>query len=169
MNKLFWLTSTAMVCCCFALAQQRPNDTTANLQQATVAGKGSLFADFSYTVKEQNKIWLRWRIDSVQDGDFFVIERSYDGSRFETVSAIKGTSGISDYELTDNAPLGGHNFYRIHYTRGAERSDYSKILQADLFHAGFKFYPNPVDKLLIIQIDHSADMQIVSQAGAVLL
>ncbi|MBS1932496.1 MAG: T9SS type A sorting domain-containing protein [Bacteroidetes bacterium] len=169
MNKLFWLTSTAIVWCCFAMAQKQANDSTTNPQQSLVAGKDSLFTDFSYSIKDRAKIWLHWKSDSVKEGDFFVMERSDDGNRFETVEALKCTPGISDYEITDNAPLAGHNFYRIHYTGEKGKSVYSKIVQADLFQSGFKFYPNPVDKLLIIQSDHFSEMQILNQSGAVLI
>ena len=169
MNKLFWLTSTAIAWCCFAMGQQQANDSTTNPQQSIVAGKDSLFSDFSYSIKDRLKIWLRWKTDSVHDGDFFVIERSTDGNKFETVGAMKGVTGVSEYELSDNAPISGHNFYRIHYTQGNERSGYSKTLQADLFQSSFKFYPNPVDKLLIIQSDHLSEVQILNQSGAVLI
>jgi hypothetical protein len=169
MNKLFWLTSTAILWCCIAIAQQQPNDTTANPQQSSVAGKDSLLIDFTYSVKERSKVSLHWKSDSVHDGDFFVVERSSDGNKFETVGALKGTVGISEYELMDNAPLSGHNFYRIRYTRNNDQLSYSKTLQADLFQSGFKFYPNPVDKLLIIQSDHLSEMQILNQSGAVLI
>ncbi|HXB44865.1 MAG TPA: T9SS type A sorting domain-containing protein, partial [Puia sp.] len=47
---------------------------------------------------------------------------------------------------------------------------YSNILQFRLSgNEGFKFYPNPVDKLLIVQIGSVASLQILNSAGTVLL
>jgi len=169
MNKLFWLTSTAMVWCCLAIAQQQANDSTTNPQQSLVAGRDSLFTTFSYSIKDRSKVLLHWKSDATHDGDFFVLERSSDGTKYETVSVLKASSGVSQYELTDNAPLSGHNFYRIRYTKEDSKSDFSKTLQADLFRPDFKFYPNPVDKLLIIQSDHLSEVQILNQSGSILI
>ena len=33
----------------------------------------------------------------------------------------------------------------------------------------FKFYPNPVDKLLIVRTEHTVDIQILDPSGTVLL
>ena len=168
MNKLFWLTSIAFVYSFAGVAQQPVNDSTVSRQQLPVAGSDSLFVNFSCTVKERNKIWVQWVVDSVQEGGYFVIERSGDGDHYETVSALKTANHITQYELTDNAPFNGSNSYRIKYTGMTGQVSYSKALQVSLSQNGaFKFYPNPVDKLLIIQTDHSMELQIMSQAGVV--
>ena len=170
MNKFFWLTSLAFVCGFAAAAQQPVSDSTVNLQHLPVAAGDSLFVNFSCTVKERNKISVQWMVDSVREGGYFVIERSNDGGHYETVGALKTTNSVTQYELTDNAPFNGSNFYRIKYAGITGHIGYSKTYQVSLSqNGGFKFYPNPVDKLLIIQTDHSMEMQIVSPVGVLLI
>jgi hypothetical protein len=168
MNKPFLLTSLIILLAVAATAQQQ-NDSVQTMQQDSSVGK-ILFTDFVCIVKEEHKILLQWKTDSIDDKDYFVVEHSNDGDHFETLSALKGASNLLQYELTDNAPFSGSNFYRIRYAGKAGGIIYSKTKQATVSkNAAFRFYPNPVDKSLIVQIDHPADMQIISALGAVLI
>lgn len=160
MNKFFCLTSIAILCSCASFAQQA-ND---------IAGDKNIFSDFSCILKNTNSVLLQWKADNIGEGDYFIIERSTDGSNYETVSALKITDTASGYAITDNSPHNGSDFYRIKYISKSGKFIYSKIKQVELFGAvDFKFYPNPVDKLLIIQTSHSIDIQVLDAAGGLRL
>jgi hypothetical protein len=168
MNKLFWLTFT-MGFICFASIAQQSNDTSLN-QQTSVAVGSSFFFNFSYTIKDFNKVVLQWVTDSTGNNDYFVMEHGNDTNHFEAVGILKRTAPAAQYELVDNNPSNGINYYRIKCTDSAGVVFYSKVLEVRLSgNAGFKFYPNPVDKLLIVEIGHAADLQIINSSGAILI
>ena len=128
------------------------------------------FVNFTAVVRESNKVWLQWDVDSAAEGDYFIVERSSDGSHYETIGALRST-GIKDrYELTDIAPPNGPNFYRIKYTGQSTGIAYSKAMQLSLSgDVDFKFYPNPIDKLFIVRTEHSIDLQVLDATGSVRL
>jgi hypothetical protein len=163
MKKFFWLTSIICLCCFVVAAQQESDSTKENI---SIDETGSLFSNFSYTVKEDNKIFLQWQADSISADDYFVIERSEDGNSFETIGAIKKTSDNIQYELANNTSISGYDFYRIKYVGKEGRIFYSKSLQISTSkNFSLKFYPNPVDKLLIVETDHPINMQIINSLG----
>jgi len=130
----------------------------------------SFFADFSCAVKKTNNVELLWKINNTGEGDYFIVERSMDGLRYETVSALKITDTSSGYGVMDNSPVNGTDFYRIKYISKSGRIIYSRIIQVNLSaDVDFKFYPNPVDKLLIIRTSHNIEIQVLDAAGALRL
>jgi Secretion system C-terminal sorting domain len=172
MKKFFWLTSFVLFCCLACAAQQisTATDSAVALQQSQNNGSASLFVNFSAVVKESNKVWLQWNVDSVTQGDYFIVERATDGDHFETIGALR-REGFSDhYELMDIAPPNGTDLYRIKYTGQDGHPVYSKAMPVSLSGAvDFKFYPNPADKLLIIRTEHVVDIQVIDAIGSIRL
>jgi hypothetical protein len=167
MKKFFWLTSIGCLCCFFTKAQQENNSTKEN---SSIGESDSIFANFSYTIKDDNRILLRWQADSIIADDYFVIERSEDGSIFETIGAIKKTSNDIQYELADISSVSGYHFYRIKYVGKSGRVFYSKSLQISTArNFSVKCYPNPVDKSLIVETDNPMNMQIINSLGVIRL
>lgn len=163
MKKFFWLTSIICLCCFVVTAQQESDSTKENI---SIDETDSLFSNFSYAIKEDNKIFLQWQADSINADDYFVIERSEDGNIFETIGAIKKTSDNIQYEVANNTSISGYSFYRIKYVSKTGRLFYSKSLQISTSkNFSLKFYPNPVDKLLIVETDHPMNMQIINSLG----
>lgn len=154
---------------CLASVAQPSTDSFVTRQNH--AGLSSpIFLHFSYTIKDFNKVVLQWVIDSIGENDYFVVERGKDSSNFETVGVLKRMAATLQYDITDNKPSSGINYYRIKCTDSIGQIYYSNILQVRLVgNEGFKFYPNPVDKLLIVEISHAADLQIVNSAGAIVV
>jgi hypothetical protein len=173
MKKHFWLT-TFVFCCCLTVRAQQSGETTNSSgdssRQVTTENSGCAFINFSAVVRDLNKVWLQWDVDSAEDGDYFVIQRSTDGVSFETIGALRKAGNMNHYELMDLAPPNGNDLYRIKYTGQSGRSGYSKQVQLSLSgDVDFKFYPNPVDKLLIIRTEHTIDIQIVDAVGTIRL
>jgi hypothetical protein len=167
MKKLFWLTLTVGVFCLASNAQEA-NDSAYNLQARQVI-TASVFTDFSYTIKDINKVLLQWKIDSGATNDYFMIEHGKDTAHFETLGIIKRISSYIQYELLDNNALNGFRYYRIKTMDSAGLIVYSKILQVISGRTEFKFYPNPTDKMLIIETEHFSDLQILNSMGSILL
>ena len=173
MKKFFLLTSyLAFFCCLISVAQQEMHttDSVADRQQETVSGDASVFTSFSAEVKDLSKVMLQWNVDHTSEGDYFILERSADGSSFETIGALRKEGNSDHYELTDLAPPNGTDLYRIRYTARDGHLIYSKTMQVSLSgRIDFSFYPNPVDKLLILRAAHSVDIQVVDAFGVVRL
>ena len=129
-----------------------------------------VFSRFSAVVKESNKVALQWDIDSARDGDFFVAERSQDGNSYETIAAQAVSNSKGHYELMDQSPPNGNQYYRIRYTSHQGSDVYSKAIQLSISgEVDFKFYPNPVDKLFIVRTEHLIDLEILDAGGSVRL
>jgi hypothetical protein len=172
MKKFFWLTQVAFLCCCASRAQQAGEtaDSVTGLRQDLKEVNKAVFVNFSGNVKDYNKVWLQWNVDSTEDGDYFVIERATDGDQFETIGVLRKTGENNHYELTDIAPPNGTDNYRIKYTGQGGRVIYSKQVQVSLSGAvSFKFYPNPVDKLFIIRTEHLVEIQVIDAIGSIRL
>jgi hypothetical protein len=168
MKKLTCLMILALASCCVCSAQRSSEmlDAAANPHLRQVGD--SSIVRFSANIKESNKVWLQWEMDSAVEGDYFIIERSQDGIRYENIASLESSATRSHYELTDQAPPNGTDFYRIHYTGQSGRSQYSKAMALSLSgEVDFKFYPNPVDKLFIVRTEHMIVLEIVDPQGAV--
>jgi Secretion system C-terminal sorting domain len=173
MKKFFLLTAVVCLCCYVSIAQQEGDSSS---QEGVSFGDGaSVFSNFSYTVKDYNKILLQWNPgnsfpDSTGGSGYFIVEKSEDGNTYETFGAIKNAGNVNQYEFTNNTSATGHNFYRIKYQGQSGQSYYSKPLQISTQgEVAIKFYPNPVDKLLIVETDHKADMQLINSLGTIRL
>jgi len=171
--KCLWLL-VLVLCCCLTVRSQQTGEATSSSDDSskliTTRENGAVFINFTGVVRESGKVWLQWDVDSAEDGDYFVIQRSTDGVIFETIGALRKTENNNHYELTDMAPPNGTDLYRVKYTGQDGKFLYSKQVQLSLSgDVEFKFYPNPVDKLLIIRTEHTVDIQIVDAVGSVRL
>jgi hypothetical protein len=132
-----------------------------------VRAQHGLIVNFTAALKESSRsVSLQWDADSALEGDYFVVERGQDEGHYETIGALRSTGVHGHYELTDQAPPNGLNYYRVKYTGRKDTAVYSKTVELSLSgDVDFKFYPNPVDKVFIVRTEHSLDLQIVDPSG----
>ena len=171
MKRAFWLTQLALVCCYLSMAQQasEASDSTADSLHAG-HGYAAVFANFSGSVTAFNKVSLQWDIDSADEGNYYIVERSVDGVHYETIGALRNAGSDKHFETTDMAPPNGADFYRIKFIAPNGQEGYSKTIQFSLSgDVDFKFYPNPVDKLFIIRTEHMIDIQMIDAGGNIRL
>jgi Secretion system C-terminal sorting domain len=185
MKRLCWLTILVAACCCACQAQQgsAPDSVTEPADSLRIPADslsipadslhipgGQSIISFTVTVQESNKVLLQWAAAAAGEGDYFIIERSQDGSQYQTIGVMSAAGSGGHYELTDGTAPNGSDFYRIKYTARTGAPVYSKIMELNLSGAvDFKFYPNPVDKLFIVRTEHTIDLQIIDAAGSVRL
>jgi len=119
----------------------------------------------NFTVSQKDsKAYLRWNSDSLAIDNFYAVERSSNGMDFSLVGVTKGAAG-GWFEFVDDAPSKGKVFYRVKLST-AQTSYYSQVLSANpSADASCKFYPNPVDKVLIIRSELSVEVQITDAYG----
>jgi len=171
MNKSIWFTFFSL-CLSSVVAAQQSADVAVLRRPLQESEGGSIFSDFSCVVKNSNSVDLQWKAAGNEEGDYFVVERSTDGGdHYETLSVLKvADSTTALYELVDNSPVNGIDFYRIRYTGKSGKNNYSKTIPVSLSaDVDFKFYPNPADKLLIIRTAHHVQIDILDPGGAVRL
>lgn len=125
--------------------------------------------------KNQN-VELNWTTASEKDNDFFLVERSFDGSTFETIGRVNIKNAVSDansYRFDDNTPGSGLNVYRLKQFDSDGKFSYSKNITLTRNGAAdfVKLLPNPgtLDDAIRIQILACAGeeykIQIVNMAG----
>lgn len=123
---------------------------------------------FSSSITETNKVLLRWTCSNLIHTDFFTVERSTNGKPFEAISVLKAHETLEVIEWSDEAPVRGRNLYRIRYADREGRLFHSKALSAVIVgDVSFKFYPNPVDNILIIRSEMPVEASISDGAGKI--
>jgi hypothetical protein len=158
------LLSAFLGCTAFS---QSANDHLARIN-ITSPESDIAFSFFTVTTLNGQAI-LRWAAPSVKADDFFIVEKSSDAIHFEVLSAMDASAGTdSSYSVTDNSLGDGAVSYRIRITGRDGRELCSKTVYLNsVADADFKFYPNPVDKLLIVRSSHALNIQVLDAYGAI--
>jgi len=163
MSKL-WLTLVTAMSCCAAICQTSDNPVNLPVRDSTLSF-------LRFTADERNgAALLRWVLSQARPGYYYIVEKSIDGNHFETISAIGSGASSSDtsFSVTDNAVGTGVVYYRIRIAGENSDAIYSKTISTSISAASdFRFYPNPVDKLLIVRSSHMLSIQVMDAYGIV--
>ncbi len=116
---------------------------------------------------------LKWTTASEINNDYFVVERSIDGSEWEPIGIVPGAgNSISTvkYIFNDDEPLNGLNYYRLKQIDYNGKYEYSGIISTkSLFYEKFVIMPNPAKNTLnILSVsdkDIESVVEIVSESG----
>jgi hypothetical protein len=126
----------------------------------------SFVADLSLSVRENSKIILSWKQPADTSFEFAVVERSSSGRDFEVVAALKRSDLRAENEWIDDAPAKGRSLYRIRFSGKNGQPLYSRAVSATVAgDISFRFYPNPVDNILIIRSEGVLDIQVLDAVG----
>jgi hypothetical protein len=143
-------------------------------QETTILPPATLMAldssyyitDLVHIIKDGSKIILNWKVSDTALTDFFTIERSSNSKDFEVIAVIKTGSVKQWFEWIDESPAKGKNIYRVKCSTKDNRQIYSKSLHVQIAgDISFKFYPNPVDNILIIRSEKPLDIQLIDGTG----
>jgi len=149
----------------YAVSQAPPEVT--NPSEAVAEDSSKTITDFKSNVVDKSKLSLTWSVNGNLP-DFFVIERSENGRTFEVVTVLNNLEKKPGYHWVDDAPKNGRSFYRIKYSFGQGPALYSSTINvAFAGYTDFKFYPNPVDHILIVRSDNPIDVYISDATGKV--
>lgn len=134
--------------------------------EAVVEDPNKTISDLNSSVNN-TKVMLNWKVNGELPG-FFTIERSENGKSFETIAVINNLVKKEHHQWTDDAPKKGRSFYRIKYSFGPGPELYSSTVTVAIAgYTDYKFYPNPVDNILIVRSDMPIDVQITDPTGKV--
>jgi hypothetical protein len=106
----------------------------------------------SFDAKYDNgKININWSTASETNNDYFTVERSSDGKKFNAITYIKGAGNsnhILNYQAIDSGHLYSYNYYRLKQTDFDGKHSYSALVAIDLVNFSkeylFNIYPNPI-------------------------
>lgn len=123
--------------------------------------------NLTISIFENARVILGWKQPEDTSLAFAVIERSTGGRNFEVVAVIKQSDIKSMNEWIDDAPPKGRSQYRVKFSgKEGHQATYSKPAEATIMgDVSFKFYPNPVDNILIIRSEATLDVQILDAVG----
>jgi hypothetical protein len=145
-------------------AQEEP--TVSPLANRPLIDTSNFITDLSLNIIENARVVLNWKQPEDTTFTFAVIERSSGGRNFEVVAVLKQTEIKPENEWIDDAPAKGRSLYRVRFSGKDGQPAFSK--SAEALVAGdisFRFYPNPVDNILIIRSEALLDIQIVDATG----
>lgn len=111
---------------------------------------------FSATVRG-NTVDLTWSTSSESNSSHFVVERSSNGRDYKEIGRVQsnGNSSVTrNYSFRDEAPLTGHNYYRLKMVDKDASFEYSGVEKISLNSSNteFTFGPNPVKSNAQIRI-----------------
>ena len=118
---------------------------------------------------------IQWKVAAEQDLLRYEVERSVDGSRYESIGTV-AARGATEYQWQDASPLSTTAYYRIKAVEAAGGYKYSSIVRQsiNLLATGLDIAPNPargkeVNLKLTQQPAGRYEAQILDASGRVLL
>jgi hypothetical protein len=104
--------------------------------------------DFKASLENDRTVSLTWTTASEINTEKFEIERSIDGTRFESIHAVEAqgfTSAVQHYRYFDQPNFTGSIYYRLKMVDLDGSFAYSRIVtvQVAALKAAFQVYPNP--------------------------
>jgi hypothetical protein len=107
--------------------------------------------------KELNHIIIAWTTSQEINNDYFEVEKSKDGINFYPIEKVKGQGNSFEenhYQVTDNNPLFGRQFYRIKQVDFDYNSSYSLITSVNFenhTNNDIQIFPNPTNGIITYQ------------------
>lgn len=131
----------------------------------------------SFTAEMQSEaVVLNWVMENQTSCKWFVIERSNNGSQYDSIAIVMGTNNThhTDYAYTDARVLNGNNYYRLRQVDMDGSLKYSKVVCLNNSAVTkIRVYPNPAVAVVNYALDIPAAQQVTVQvynlAGAVVM
>lgn len=123
-------------------------------------------------VKNSSTVNLNWTTSQEINTKEFVVERSLDGARYETLATVaaKGASAVPvSYATVDARPSQGLNYYRLRTVDADGKTSLSNVVKIN-FAKGFtvSLSPNPATDYVLVTLAGTQKpvvMQLVNAAG----
>jgi hypothetical protein len=121
-----------------------------------------------------NKAELKWITAEEHEELFYDVEKSFDGSNFNTIGTIPGaltTGDPNNYSFNDPVEINGKVYYRLKIRSVDNRSTYSRIVQLSTVNEKFNFgaVVNPFNSALYFDINvvkpGQVSAELVNQFG----
>ena len=129
--------------------------------------------NFQATVADQT-VLLTWETASEINNDYFDIERSIDGERFQAIGTQAGvgsTTSTTTYKFSDEKPTAGNIYYRLKQVDFDGSFEYSEVVSVKIASNDVivNVSPNPViDRTVVIigdNVANNTNLELVNSAG----
>jgi len=121
--------------------------------------------------KQNNEVRLDWSSSLETNFSHFIVERSGGATNFSALQTVSANTS-HHYELIDEHPLSGRNFYRLKMVDNDGSVAYSKTIAVDMGNLvqQVSVWPNPTTGDVIVRIDATTvlteTLTIINSAGA---
>ncbi|HYV94005.1 MAG TPA: T9SS type A sorting domain-containing protein [Chitinophagales bacterium] len=113
-------------------------------------------------IPKGEEVEITWTTESEINNKYFTIEKSLDGSHFETLASVAGAGNSTsplNYMLEDDHPFTGINYYRLRQTDYDGNFSLSGVINCTVTGNNMmrvlSVYPNPVHTNVVINLDLS--------------
>ncbi len=131
---------------------------------------------FKATVISTKQVQLNWATASELNNQYFIVERSSNGTEFRKIGSALNSKGNSvstqQYQTWDYTPLQGVSYYRLRQTDIDGKTTYSNTVKVsinNLEEGQLNVYPNPTTTVLTLQLPEAAThkfyLSIYSEGG----
>lgn len=122
-----------------------------------------IFASFSAKAIAHQQVRLDWSISDEDDMDYFEIECSTDKRQFILVKKVEVSNNPS-YQLIDEKPEEGDNYYRLKIVKKDGTFTYSAIRTVAIMTADWIIVPNPAKDFIRLQsqTDNKVERVVIS-------
>jgi hypothetical protein len=118
-----------------------------------LASKKALFSFEAHA--SEGRAQLQWVTNTGYKTDYFEIERLNVRGEFEVLERknVYATNDTKYYTFTDNTPMEGDNFYRIHTVFNNAPPQYSEVKKVSFTQTdGVSVYPNPANEYINVDL-----------------
>lgn len=126
----------------------------------------------TFTATENNNtVLLEWSTVSEINNDYFTVEKTADGNRWQELENIPGarnSNTLRNYSITDQQPFAGINYYRLKQTDLDGTFSYSEIVPINFKEQdalSVYVFPNPAAEILNVVTSETATWQLLDAAG----
>lgn len=149
-----------------ATSDQTSNNTAFIATYSTVGGPLPIsLLDFTAT-KQSKVVDLNWQTSTEQNSNYFDVEFSRDGSKFESIGRVNaaGTSTtVKDYSLVHLSPINGINYYRLKLVDVDGSFRYSAVRTVKFSSSSsIVIMPNPTTDKVFITSNEGGVLQVVA-------
>ena len=116
-----------------------------------------------YALLNSGVVYLSWITAAEINNDYFTVQRSVNGTDFETVAIVDGAGNstqILNYEVEDPDPYHGISYYRLKQTDYDGATSYSQTVIINNISSAaasqVMVYPNPVTEYALITLNPQA-------------
>ena len=145
------------------LATSAPVSFTVNSNNCSYNSSGNLTVLpvelLAFTASPQyNTVKLAWQTASETHNQGFDVQRSDNGSNFQTIGTVKAVGKAAGYNFTDANPLNGTTYYRLKINDTDGKFTYSNVLSlAANGKTKVKVYPSVTSGILSIESAESIE------------
>lgn len=116
-----------------------------------------------YAIENNGSAHIIWATEKETNNDFFQIEKSKEGSVFESYTQVKGAgNSVSkiEYEVNDPNPYKGITYYRLKQVNFDGSYSYSKtvFIKSQILEIS-SLYPNPATSVVNLEIQSPVDSE----------